>query len=352
MRFTCMGAKIPFRLTELLIAAAIIGAALFWAERTAWHQISTLRAEMNVAQIERLAAADRTDAERFVNDTNAALTRVQRFLFLSLLGLFVSGTVILVWVYRRMIAPLRTNLTESRAIIERQEKLASLGVFATGIAHEIRNPLTAIKVRLFSLKASHRPGTSDHEDLEVIENEIDRLERIVRDFLQFARPSEPDLKRISAAKLLQDTAGLLASDLAKRSITLKLDLDTEETVRADADKMKQVLINFVQNAADSMDTGGTITLRTRLDKQTLQGRSVPAVVLEISDTGTGIPPEVQKRLFDPFFSTKDNGTGLGLCIAARIVEKHGGVIDYDTHLSRGTTFSIMLPLPSKDENES
>src|SRR6185437_16124113 len=120
-------------------------------------------------QIERLAAADRAEAERFVAETSATLARVQQFLFLSVLGLLASGTVVLVWVYRRMVAPLRTDLTKSRAIIERQEKFASLGVFATGIAHEIRNPLTAIKVRVFSLKAIHRPGTSDHEDLEVIE---------------------------------------------------------------------------------------------------------------------------------------------------------------------------------------
>lgn len=347
-----MGAKIPFRLTELLIAAAIMGAALLWAERTAWQQLSTLRAGMNVAQIERLAAADRTEAERFVADTHAALIRVQRFLYLSLMGLVASGGFMVVLIYRRMIAPLRSNLTESRAIIERQEKLASLGVFATGIAHEIRNPLTSIKVRLFSLKASHRPGTSDHEDLEVIENEIDRLERIVRDFLQFARPAEPDLQRIPAAKLLRNAADLLASDLVKRSVRLKLDMETEESVRADADKMKQVLINFIQNAADSMDAGGTITLRTRSDCQTLQGRSTPVVVMEIADTGGGISPEVQKRLFDPFFTTKENGTGLGLCIAARIVEKHGGVIDYQTQLNRGTTFSIVLPQTPEDEDEA
>jgi Signal transduction histidine kinase len=347
-----MDAKVSFRLTELVIAAAIIGAALFWAERTAWREISALRAEMNVDQIERLAVADHAQAERFVTETNAALTRVQRFLFLSLLGLLASGTIVLVFAYRRMIAPLRTNLTESRAIIERQEKLASLGVLATGIAHEIRNPLTAIKVRLFSLKANNRPGTSDHEDVEVIENEIDRLERIVRDFLQFARPSEPDLQEVSAAKLLQDAVGLLASDLAKRSVILKLQLETDQTVRADCNKMKQVLINFIQNAADSMENGGTVTLRTYVDEQSLQGRIVPVVVLEIADTGGGIPPEVQKRLFDPFFTTKENGTGLGLCIAARIVETHGGVIHYETQMNRGTTFSIVLPLAFKDENQT
>lgn len=352
MWFMPKSVKTPFRLTELLIGAAIVVAALIWAERSAWRQISTLRAKVQVERIEALSASDRTEVERFVSETDATLTRLQRFLFLSLMGLVASGGIVVVLIYRRMIAPLRSNLTESRAIIERQEKLASLGVFATGIAHEIRNPLTAIKVRVFSLKASHRPGTSDHEDLEVIENEIDRLERIVRDFLQFARPAEPDLQMIPAAKLLRDSADLLASDLAKRSVTLKLDLDTQESVRADADKMKQVLINFIQNAADSMEAGGTITLRTRMDRQILLGRSGPAVVMEIADTGSGIPPEVQKRLFDPFFTTKENGTGLGLCIAARIVEKHGGVIDYQTQLNRGTTFSIVLPLASKDENES
>lgn len=347
-----MSVKTSFRLTELLFGAAIVVAALIWAERAAWRQISTLRTKVQVERIEALAPADRTEIERFVSETDATLTRLQRFLFLSLLGLVVSGGVVVMLVYRRMIAPLRSNLTESRAIIERHEKLASLGVLATGIAHEIRNPLTAIKVRVFSLKASHRPGTSDHEDLEVIENEIDRLERIVRDFLQFARPAEPNLQKISAAKLLRDASHLLTSDLAKRSVSLKLDLDTEEIVRVDADKMKQVLINFIQNAADSMETGGTVTLRTRLEKQTLQGRSVPVVVLEIADTGSGIPPEVQKRLFDPFFTTKESGTGLGLCIAARIVEKHGGVIDYQTQLHRGTTFRIVLPLASEDENKS
>lgn len=346
-----MGANLPFRVTELLVAAAIVGVALFWAERTAWREISTLRAEVNGTQFEKLAD-DPVAAGQFVNETQARLARVQRFLFLSLAGLLVSGTVVVLLVYRRLIAPLRTDLTASRALIERQEKLASLGVFATGIAHEIRNPLTAIKVRVFGLKANHPPGTSDHEDLEVIENEIDRLERIVRDFLQFARPAEPELQRISAARLLRDAAALLSAELAKRSVTLTLDLDTEEAVRADAAKMKQVLINFIQNSADSMETGGTITLRTRLGRQTLQGRGAPAVVLEIADTGSGIPPEVQKRLFDPFFTTKESGTGLGLCIAARIVEKHGGVIDYETQLNRGTTFRIILPLAPLDENET
>jgi len=307
---------------------------------------------MNVQQIEKLAAADHAEAERFVTETNAALTRVQRFLFLSLLGLLFTGTAVVVLIYRRMIGPLRNTLSESRAIIERQEKLASLGVFAAGIAHEIRNPLTAIKVRLFTLKNSHKPGTSEHEDLDVIRTEIDRLERIVHDFLQFARPAEPDLQAMPVGQLLRATCGLLESDLAAKSIKLELDLQTDELVRVDLDKMKQVLINFIQNGADSMKPGGTVVVRSRLQRQVLNERPVNAVVIDIADTGKGMPPEVQKRLFDPFFTTKEQGTGLGLPIAARIVEKHGGVIHYETQADRGTTFTIVLPPAPQDETES
>jgi signal transduction histidine kinase len=120
----------------------------------------------------------------------------------------------------------------------------------------------------------------------------------------------------------------------------------------DPNKMKQVLINFVQNGAESMEAGGTITLRSRLDKQVLNGRHVTVVVMDVADTGKGIPPEVQKRLFDPFFTTKEEGTGLGLPIAARIIGKHGGAIQYQTHPNRGTTFSIVLPLAPRNENQS
>jgi signal transduction histidine kinase len=347
-----MSSKSPSHLTELLVGAAIVVVALIWAERSAWQQIDGLRAELQLKQIESLATADRTEVERFVSKTNATLVRLQRFLFLALVGLVLSGGVVMLLIYRRMMTTLQSNMSESRAIIERQEKLASLGVFATGIAHEIRNPLTAIKVRLFTLKSTHRPGTSDHEDLEVIENEIDRLERIVREFLQFARPAEPNLQPVSAAKLLQDTAALLTADLAKRSILLEVEVQSEDLIQADVDKMKQVLINFLQNAAESMDAGGKVTLRSRRARETLRDQIVPVLVLEIADTGSGIPPEVQKRLFDPFFTTKEAGTGLGLCIAARIVEKHGGIIRYQTQMNQGTTFSIVLPLAPKDENQT
>ncbi len=335
------------RLTNSL-AATMSGNRLSPADR---HDIQT-GFEQLLALTEKLTVINQSASQDFVTGANAALTRLQRFLFGSFVALLVSSAIIVVIVYRRTIAPLRSRLTETTAIIERQEKLASLGVFAAGIAHEIRNPLTAIKVRLFSLKASHRPGTSESEDTEVIENEIDRLERIVRDFLQFARPTEPELQTIQSGKLLQETSSLLESHLRKRSMRLKLDLVDDAPVRVDPSKFKQVLINFIQNAADSMEAGGVLTLRSRMGREVLNGRTVPVVLLDVADTGTGMPPEVQKRLFDPFFTTKEDGTGLGLSISARIVEKHGGIIRYETEPGRGTTFSVVLPLAQKDENES
>ena len=255
----------------------------------------------------------------------------------------VSGAVILVLAYRRMIAPLRTTLTESRAIIERQEKLASLGVFATGIAHEIRNPLTAIKVRLFSLKQSHRPGSSEQEDLEVIGSEIDRLELIVKEFLQFARPADPDFLKLPLGKVLNDIQQLLENDFSRKGVRLDLKVEADELIRVDPNKFKQVLLNLAQNGAEAISGPGVVTLRSRFDRRLLHGRMMPVVVIDIADTGSGMPLEIQKRLFDPFFTTKEEGTGLGLPIAARIIEKHSGAIEYQSTPGEGTTFSIILP---------
>ena len=346
-----MDTKARSRFPAILVAIIALGVALIWAERMAWNQITALRNEVNIDQTERILNFDRPAAEHFLVTANAGLIRLQRFLFVSVLGLLVSALVLVVLAYRRMIAPLRTILTESRAIIERQEKLASLGVFATGIAHEIRNPLTAIKVHLFSLKQIHRPGTSEHEDLQVIGTEIDRLEQIVKEFLQFARPADPQLRAVPVGKLLHDINELLREDLAKKGIQLKLEISVSEPVQVDPNKFKQVLLNLVQNAAESISGDGAVTLRSRFDRRVLRGRMQPVIAIDVADNGAGMSPEIQKRLFDPFFTTKEHGTGLGLPIAARIIEKHGGAMEYQTAPNHGTTFSIILPQLSRDEAE-
>lgn len=266
---------------------------------------------------------------------------------LTILGalalLFLSGVGLAIFVYRDMIRPLQSKLVETQAMVDQREKLASLGLLAAGVAHEIRNPLTAIKAALFTQQKRFEAGTPEHNDVKVVEREIVRLERIVNDFLQFARPAEPETVVLAADLLLLETRLFFSPQLEKNHIQMNLEPSAPMYVKVDPAQMKQVLINLVQNAADSIGQNGAITLRARQVRKPLLNGEKNTVVLEVSDTGRGIPVEAQKRLFDPFFTTKENGTGLGLSIAARIVQKHGGILQYQTQVNRGTTFGILLP---------
>jgi len=281
--------------------------------------------------------------EFFLNDAAHSLANLRLFLagglaiMLALVG--ALGSVI----YRDQIAPLRTRLVQSEAILEKQEKLATLGTLAAGIAHEIRNPLTSIKARLYTLDKHLESPTLARNDSEIIGTEIARLERIVQAVLSFARPSDPELKTIDARALLSEVLALVASSLESRAVHILLEPGPAHFISADAGLLKQVLINLVRNSADSIDGEGTITLRVRSGNAELHGHSMETVIIEVTDSGRGIPAEVEKRLFDPFFSTKETGTGLGLSIAARIVEKHGGNLQYQTRVGHGTTFGIVLP---------
>ena len=299
----------------------------------------------------KLKAVERAALNQFVEDSHEALGGLQRLLMTLVALVLILGFTATSLIYRVKIAPLRAQLVESRAIIERQEKLASLGTLAAGVAHEIRNPLTAINVRLHSLKRTLVPGSSEHEDATVIDQEIQRLDQIVRDVLHFARPAEPRPVTITAGSLFSRVRGLLDSQLEKASIRLNLASSPPLRIRVDPQQIEQVLINLIQNAAESIGRDGTITLRARSTLMPLAGHATPVVILEVIDTGKGIPLKVQERLFDPFFTTKEAGTGLGLSIAARIVEKHGGAIQYQTEVDRGTTFGIVLPRVEKNEDE-
>lgn len=293
--------------------------------------------------VAQLVQAQTAAFDVFLQDSQRTLAGLQHLLHLSLVLLLTAVSALAFLVYRGLIAPLRRRLTESRALIERQEKLAALGTLAAGVAHELRNPLTAIRFRLFSLRKSLPPEWADNEDASTIDTEISRLDRIVKDFLKFARPSEPHLVRVLAEHIAEEVRDLMKGELGKSGIQLKLETAAAHWVHADPSQLKQVLINLIQNAADSIGRNGTIILRVQPGTERLSQRLQPVVLLQVADTGQGIPPEVQKRLFDPFFSTKEGGTGLGLAIAARIVEKHGGLLRHQTALNRGTTFDIVLP---------
>ncbi|MGI8436684.1 MAG: two-component system sensor histidine kinase NtrB [Chthoniobacterales bacterium] len=280
---------------------------------------------------------------KFIRESERSVVILQQLIFAALLAfLFVAAWGVWI-VYRDTIAPLRLKLVETREIAERQKKLASLGVLAAGVAHEIRNPLTAIKARLFTQKKALTAGTSAYTDGEFIGNEITRLERIVRDFLLFARPAPSQRTSIFAGDLLEQVRELLGPELRENQIELALVSEGDVRLEGDSQQLQQVLINLVQNAADSIGVKGRITLRVRTDKIALSENVREVVILEVEDNGKGIPADVQQRLFDPFYSTKSTGTGLGLSIAARIVEQHGGALQYQTQVDRGTTFGVILP---------
>ena len=296
----------------------------------------------------QLANAHRKTLNQFLARSDSALATLRNVLLASLFLLLWFGAGLAVVIYRQMIAPLRLKVLESRELLERQEKLASLGMLAAGVAHEIRNPLTAMKARLFAAKRVRERDAAEQDDLDVIDREISRLERIVNDFLMFARPSDPSLAEVDAMQPLRDVQGLLAPSLEKNEIRLVVEESQPLPILVDVHQIKQVLINLVQNAADSIGENGSITLRARTDTLRLAGRATDAAVLEVIDTGKGIPAEVQNRLFDPFFTTKAGGTGLGLAIAARIVEKHGGSLRYQSQVKHGTTFGLVLPLKHRE----
>lgn len=291
-------------------------------------------------ELARTHYESRNEVLAHVNRTLSQL----RFSVLALLALlFVFGSILATLVYQQLIAPLRVKLVESQALVERHEKLASLGFLAAGVAHEVRTPLTALKAALFIQHKRFKPGSPEHADSLAIERELTRLELVVNDFLQFARPAEPELGPLSADYPLQEVQSLLSPALARNGIRLVVEDSPPMTIIADAAQIQQVLINLVQNAAESIKASGTITMRARPDRKRISNGETDVVILEVVDTGKGIQPDIEKRLFDPFFTTKPTGTGLGLPIAARIVEKHGGTLQYQTRINRGTTFGVVLP---------
>lgn len=303
-------------------------------------------------QVGRLMEHQRAAFARFLVDSQRTLESFQLLIKISLGLLVLLAVSVVILVYRGMIAPLRRELSQSQAIIARQEKLAALGGLAAGVAHEIRNPLTAIKFRLFSLKKALPPAFADHEDAAIIADEISRLERIVREFLEFARPSEPETAKVSAQRLLDEVSRLTQAQLEQANIKLEVPSANGLWLAIDFQQIKQVLINLIRNAAESIEDQGTVTVRASRGEVPLGGTVRPVAIIEVSDTGRGIPPEIGERLFDPFFTTKEGGTGLGLSIAARIVEKHGGELRYESQLDRGTRFRVVLPAIPEDESET
>src|SRR6266436_3522256 len=231
------------------------------AERLAQLNAFEVQAERMSDEVHKVADARHAAGAAFLANAHASLSNLRRVLIacvVMLVGLIAAiGWVI----YRDAIAPLRTKLVLSQTLLERQQKLATLGTLAAGIAHEIRNPLTSLKARLYTLEKHLQTVPAARKDTNIISAEISRLERIVQEVLNFARPSDPRLQTIAADTLLREVQGLMSPNLESRQVQLVLESSPELFVRADSGHLKQVLINLVRNAAEAVDGAGKVTLR-------------------------------------------------------------------------------------------
>jgi len=214
------------------------------------------------------------------------------------------------------------------------EKLYALGEFSAGLAHEIKNPLTSMKMLMQS--ANEKNHALNAKDIAIIENEINRIDRIVKEFLLFARPPKTEFVLTDINELLREVIFLTKPKIEQSRIKLVDRLnDPIPGIKARPDGLRQAFLNVILNAIQAMEQGGTLKVTSSSNNE--------VVSVDVHDTGKGISEENRNRIFDPFFTTKEDGTGMGLAITYNIVREHGGSIEVDTALNQGTTVSILLP---------
>jgi len=249
-----------------------------------------------------------------------------------------TGTVLLVHDIREVAAMERQMRTA--------ERLSSLGTLAATMAHEIRNPLEALDLNLALLDtslAAIKPAGQDAQKtakyVKILEEEISRLAAIVDNFLSFAHPSRSPMEEIPLDVLMRQIVDLLTNQARSRKVTLELHTQGKPNVLGSEDQLKQAFLNVVINSLDAMPQGGFLRIRTEVisHKRNL-------AVVHVEDTGLGIPPDQIPKLFDPFFSTRPKGTGLGLTIVYRIIQEHHGHIHVTSTPGKGSTFTVELPL--------
>jgi len=240
------------------------------------------------------------------------------------------------------------KLARSRKNLLQAERMVMVGELAAGVAHTIRNPFTSIKMRMFSLGRSLKLTEAQSEDLQVISDEIGRIDRIVENFLEFARPPKLRLRECLLADIVNSVITLLEYRLRAYNVELNYQPQPDlPKIRVDADRIKEALVNLVINACEAMETGGRITI-SEMQRQDPKLGDVVAVT--VSDSGPGIPEAIIDKVITPFFTTKEDGSGLGLSIVTRIVREHNGkfMISSDAEQQGGECL-ILLPI-GEDEH--
>ncbi len=237
----------------------------------------------------------------------------------------------------------------------RADQLAAVGQLAAGLAHELRNPLMCMKTLVQSARRRGDGAHFDSRDLAVLDEEICRLENLLQAFLDFARPPRPETRSVDLTRVVHHTVNFLSPRAAGRNVAIQCQLSSRPLiVQADEVQLRQVLLNLLLNALDAVHNGGEIVVDARHDVEGLPGertdsRCRPCVSLRVSDNGHGLPARDRDRIFEPFFSTKDTGLGLGLAISQRIMEAHGGELVARDRAGGGAVFQIRLPLQTTDD---
>jgi two-component system sensor histidine kinase PilS (NtrC family) len=247
-----------------------------------------------------------------------------------------------------------TRFKEMEEQVKRSDRMATIGEFAAGIAHEIRNPLTSLSGSIQVLKEDLKLKGANRHLMDIILRESERLNNLITDFLLFAQPSRINKEKVDIGDLIDETLQLFENSPGhNRAIKIVKDLKKKIFLLGDPHQLKQLFWNLFINAAQIMPTGGE--LRVNLETVNAQGTSnplkgarkgnlSPLAKISVSDSGDGIKPEEKEKIFEPFFTTKEGGTGLGLAIVHRIVENHEGFISVISQLHKGTTFDIFLPI--------
>lgn len=242
-------------------------------------------------------------------------------------------------------ANLYESLKKSQNIMRRADRLASLGTLISSLAHEIRNPLVSIKTFTQLLPERMEDEEFRNYFLKVASGEIDRLTTLINELLGFARPSEPNLQGEDVNSIIEKIEFLIVTEARKKNVTISKDfMSNLPPVNVDAEQIKQVLLNILLNAIQAIPGDGKIWIETRTVQVLREENSERFVQIEVRDTGIGISKENLERVFDPFFSTRPDGSGLGLAISYQIIHEHGGFIDLESEVGKGTSFRVHLPL--------
>jgi len=224
--------------------------------------------------------------------------------------------------------------------LRRSEKLSTLGEMAAVLAHEIRNPLGSIRGTAEILRDDYRPGDPKHEFIEIQIKETERLNHVVEDFLRMARQKPVELRDCSIREELETIVTLVAKDAQDRGIALRLEPSADTAiVRADGEKLRQAFLNIVINALQATSSGGSVDI--------VLNRVGSGFEISFRDNGSGIATDDLQRIFEPFYTTKADGTGLGLAVTRKIIEGHGGTLTVESEPVRGTIVSIRLPFQER-----